>query len=258
MFAFGSDATHLPPSPRRRRIPGHRPRPPSAPARDPDPMSRRTGHGGRPRHGDHRGGPRPHDATRSARPVIGPGTGPMTLPPSTLPLVAPGRRACRGPDRARPARSVERPADPGRRARRGRPARPRCRSPPPEPGTPPAVEPGTPPAGEGPRPDPRPTPTASHRRAVGVHHRAAPPVHQEPGLRADARDPASVPDRLRGRRRHRSERRRRPDLRRICPSARARCSASCSASGEIGYELQLDPRTPVVVGVYPMRPVSRD
>jgi hypothetical protein len=28
-------------------------------------------------------------------------------------------------------------------------------------------------------------------------------------------------------------------------------------SGEIGYELQLDPRTPVVVGVYPMRPVSR-
>ncbi len=28
-------------------------------------------------------------------------------------------------------------------------------------------------------------------------------------------------------------------------------------SGEIGYELQLDPRSPVVVGVYPMRPVSR-
>jgi hypothetical protein len=27
--------------------------------------------------------------------------------------------------------------------------------------------------------------------------------------------------------------------------------------GEIGYELQLDPVAPVVVGVYPMRPVSR-
>ena len=27
--------------------------------------------------------------------------------------------------------------------------------------------------------------------------------------------------------------------------------------GEIGYELSLDPRTPVVVGVYPMRPVPR-
>jgi hypothetical protein len=27
--------------------------------------------------------------------------------------------------------------------------------------------------------------------------------------------------------------------------------------GEIGYELSLDPRSPVVVGVYPMRPVPR-
>ncbi|MBA2299742.1 MAG: hypothetical protein H0W22_03110 [Chloroflexi bacterium] len=27
--------------------------------------------------------------------------------------------------------------------------------------------------------------------------------------------------------------------------------------GDIGYELSLDPRTPVVVGVYPMRPVPR-
>jgi hypothetical protein len=28
-------------------------------------------------------------------------------------------------------------------------------------------------------------------------------------------------------------------------------------AGEIGYELSLDPRTPIVVGVYPMRPVPR-
>lgn len=27
--------------------------------------------------------------------------------------------------------------------------------------------------------------------------------------------------------------------------------------GEIGYELSLDPRSPIVVGVYPMRPVPR-
>jgi hypothetical protein len=27
--------------------------------------------------------------------------------------------------------------------------------------------------------------------------------------------------------------------------------------GEIGYELSLDPRTPIVVGLYPMRPVVR-
>jgi len=28
-------------------------------------------------------------------------------------------------------------------------------------------------------------------------------------------------------------------------------------AGDIGYELSLDPRTPIVVGVYPMRPVPR-
>ncbi|MBA2701907.1 MAG: hypothetical protein H0U58_09435 [Chloroflexi bacterium] len=28
-------------------------------------------------------------------------------------------------------------------------------------------------------------------------------------------------------------------------------------AGEIGYELSLDPRTPIVIGVYPMRPVPR-
>jgi hypothetical protein len=27
--------------------------------------------------------------------------------------------------------------------------------------------------------------------------------------------------------------------------------------GDIGYELSLDPRTPVVVGLFPMRPVAR-
>ncbi len=27
--------------------------------------------------------------------------------------------------------------------------------------------------------------------------------------------------------------------------------------GEVGYELQLDPVAPIVVGVYPMRPVTR-
>ena len=28
-------------------------------------------------------------------------------------------------------------------------------------------------------------------------------------------------------------------------------------AGDIGYELSLDPRTPVVIGLYPMRPVAR-
>ncbi len=29
-------------------------------------------------------------------------------------------------------------------------------------------------------------------------------------------------------------------------------------AGEIGYELSLDPRSPIVIGVYPMRPITRD
>lgn len=28
-------------------------------------------------------------------------------------------------------------------------------------------------------------------------------------------------------------------------------------AGEIGYELSLDPRTPIVIGIYPMRPIPR-
>lgn len=28
-------------------------------------------------------------------------------------------------------------------------------------------------------------------------------------------------------------------------------------SGDIGFELSLDPRSPIVVGVYPMRPIPR-
>ncbi|MFL5642769.1 MAG: hypothetical protein ACJ77V_11235 [Chloroflexota bacterium] len=28
-------------------------------------------------------------------------------------------------------------------------------------------------------------------------------------------------------------------------------------AGEIGYELSLDPRSPIVIGVYPMRPIPR-
>ena len=29
-------------------------------------------------------------------------------------------------------------------------------------------------------------------------------------------------------------------------------------TGEIGYELSLDPRSPIVIGVYPMRPIPRN
>jgi hypothetical protein len=41
------------------------------------------------------------------------------------------------------------------------------------------------------------------------------------------------------------------------PLAEARMLGELLASGDVGYELSLDPVTPVVVGVYPMRPVPR-
>jgi len=41
------------------------------------------------------------------------------------------------------------------------------------------------------------------------------------------------------------------------PSAEARMLGDLLAGGDVGYELSLDPITPVVVGVYPMRPVPR-
>jgi len=41
------------------------------------------------------------------------------------------------------------------------------------------------------------------------------------------------------------------------PSREGRLLGELLRGGEVGYELSLDPRTPVVVGVYPMRPVPR-
>jgi hypothetical protein len=41
------------------------------------------------------------------------------------------------------------------------------------------------------------------------------------------------------------------------PLDEARMVAELLAGGDVGYELSLDPVTPVVVGVYPMRPVPR-
>jgi hypothetical protein len=41
------------------------------------------------------------------------------------------------------------------------------------------------------------------------------------------------------------------------PPAEGRLMGELLASGDVGYELSLDPITPIVVGVYPMRPVPR-
>jgi len=41
------------------------------------------------------------------------------------------------------------------------------------------------------------------------------------------------------------------------PAAEASLMAELLGGGDVGFELSLDPVTPVVVGVYPMRPVPR-
>jgi hypothetical protein len=41
------------------------------------------------------------------------------------------------------------------------------------------------------------------------------------------------------------------------PPTEGRLMGELLAGGDIGYELSLDPGAPIVVGVYPMRPVAR-
>lgn len=41
------------------------------------------------------------------------------------------------------------------------------------------------------------------------------------------------------------------------PNHEGRLLGDLLRTGEIGYELSLDPRTPIVIGVYPMRPIPR-
>jgi hypothetical protein len=41
------------------------------------------------------------------------------------------------------------------------------------------------------------------------------------------------------------------------PPREGQMLAELVRSGDIGYELSLDPASPIVIGVYPMRPISR-
>jgi hypothetical protein len=42
------------------------------------------------------------------------------------------------------------------------------------------------------------------------------------------------------------------------PEREGRLIGELLRAGDIGYELSMDPITPIVVGVYPMRPVTRN
>jgi hypothetical protein len=41
------------------------------------------------------------------------------------------------------------------------------------------------------------------------------------------------------------------------PAAEGRMMGELLSGGDVGYELSMDPDVPIVVGVYPMRPVPR-
>ena len=251
---------------RRRHAPGR-------PSRRRRPMSRRH-HGGRPHRSTAR--PRPSDPVRAgrgarrrrARPTRRRRAADAAGRPAQRPSATRTRR--RSPTRGHPSER--------------RPRRPRCPAPPRWPSTGAGRRPSEPPRRPT-APDDRaraatarqcadghrrrtadrptahpPTPARDDGRDAArrrLHRAAAPPLHQEPAVRADARAPAAVRDRRRRGRRDRRRSRRAAASTSGCRRARASLLGELLRGGEIGYELSLDPRTPIVVGVYPMRPVAR-
>ncbi len=237
-------------------------------------MSRRTGHGGRPRHPEHRGGPRPHDPTRLIRPTsaaAAAGEGPFAE--GARPAVDETRaETVVGHARAEfetplyetaatlgswPRGSAEESESP---SATGAPDGSIDRDGPPN---------LVPPMGAVPAPGvahPRPAPyggasegdpaAVSAERHVGctapqlrrfIKSRAYVPMHEirRRFLITSEDDDVTRIDLVAGR------------IYVGLPEREGQMLGELLRGGEIGYELQLDPVTPVVVGVYPMRPVTR-
>ncbi len=89
-----------------------------------------------------------------------------------------------------------------------------------------------------------------------LHGRPASPVHKEP----DPGFPCTAPPPLRDQRRGSDVTPIRVGGARLyvgLPYGEGGLIAELLAGGDVGYELSLDPDVPIVVGVYPMRPVPR-
>lgn len=187
-------------------------------------MSRRPGRGGRPRQAEHRGGPRPHDAARGPRPV-GP-IEPAEAGGSTTAEAAHERAVVVAPSVA-----VEFSLAPTR------PLEDAFRPPIADGGLPSPVE--REPVRNG-------TCTTAQLRRF-VKSRAYIPMHEIRRRFAIAAEDDDVTGIVLG-------------SGRIfvgLPPREATMLGELFRAGEVGYELQLDPIAPVVVGVYPMRPVTR-
>lgn len=216
-------------------------------------MSRRPGHGGRPRHGDHRGGPRPNDPSRAAaRPAvsgappadIATGAGPVEslreLPLRESLRQAPAREQLRDPVREVPVETIRREERPV--AVDLRPFTPD----PPEA----AVEAAPLPAVDVrrlERPDERGSGCTTAQLRRFIKSRAYVPMHEIRRRFAITADDDDVTGIVLG-----------PGKIFVgLPPREAMMLGDLFRAGEVGYELQLDPIAPVVVGVYPMRPVTR-
>lgn len=206
------------------------------------------GRGGRPRHPDHRGGPRPHDPTRVARPSAPAqaGLGPAAGAPLSE-AVRPSADLAPHDPVAETFASPRTPPTPDPDAAMAPPI-------PDEPG--PDVQ-GPPPARPlaGPLPDPQTVLPAVERHSGCttaqlrrfIKSRAYVPMHEirRRFLIATEDDDVARIDLGSGR------------IFVGLPEREGQMLGELLRGGEIGYELQLDPVAPVVVGVYPMRPVTR-
>ena len=232
-------------------------------------MSRRSGRGGRPRHLDHRTGPRSHDPTRPARPTApSPVVPPPVVPPPAATLPEPIAQAAEA--------AASRPADepPAEVARDVHAAVVSGPAHEPSPGA--LVD--SPERADLPGPDATNATAPAATLAPDGNGSGRPltngtgqPQGERPGgcttaqLRRFIKSRAYVPI---------HEIRRRflittedDDVAWIdlesgrvfvgLPPREGQMLGELLRAGEVGYELQLDPVAPVVVGVYPMRPVSR-
>jgi hypothetical protein len=230
-------------------------------------MSRRSGRAGRPRYVDHRVGPRPHDGSRGGRPGV----------PSSDAIGATSVEAFDEKAREAPAEvmlRVEPPIALGSRA----PGSADRREDPMAPPRPPAVAKSTvPPVVRAAESGERPAQHGSDQPTARNADDAAGPAR--PAERSGERTSTCTTAQLRRFIKSRAylpmhEIRRRfliaaedDDVagielgaRRIyvgLPLREAAMLGELLRAGEVGYELQLDPIAPVVVGVYPMRPVTR-
>ncbi len=211
-------------------------------------MSRRTGRGGRPRHPDHRGGPRPHDPTRVARPASQGSTAALDAEPirPAIEVERPDARSLPvGADLVAASEAVG-AAQPGPEPVPAGPLTDVPMADALEPTAESSAMPVEPTAAAWPPGERHGTCTTAQLRRF-IKSRAYIPLHEirRRFLIATEDDDVTAIDLATAR------------IFVGLPEREGHMLGELLRGGEVGYELQLDPVSPIVVGVYPMRPVTR-